>query len=137
IRILPRPGTSREDARERYLAKIRSAIDPIAMGLAVRDVRAAGLAASRGATDFGAFFTYFSCFLVLSAMMLAALFFKLGIEQRAREVGLLRAVGFTTSVVRRLFVGEALILSVLGSAFGLAGAIGYGYLMMAGLRTWW
>jgi ABC-type lipoprotein release transport system permease subunit len=137
IRIMPRPGTSLEDAREGYLAKLRSAIDPIAMGLMVRDVRATGLAASRGATDFGAYFTYFSFFLVLSAMMLAALFFKLGIEQRAREVGLLRAVGFTTSVVRRLFVGEALILSVLGSALGLAGAIGYGYLMMAGLRTWW
>ena len=137
IRIMPRPGTSIEDARDEYLAKLRSAIDPIAMGLTVRDVRAAGLEASRGATDFGAYFTYFSFFLVVSAMMLAALFFKLGIEQRAREVGLLSAVGFTTSVIRRLFVGEALILSVIGSALGLAGAIGYGYLMMAGLRTWW
>jgi putative ABC transport system permease protein len=137
IRIVPPPGASLEDARDQYLAKLRSAIDPVAMGLTVRDVRAAGLAASRGATDFGAYFTYFSFFLVLSAMMLAALFFKLGIEQRAREVGLLRAVGFTTPVVRRLFVGEALILSVAGSAIGLAGAIGYGYLMMAGLRTWW
>ena len=39
-------------------------------------------------------FVYFSFFLVVSALLLAALFFKLGIEQRAREVGLLRAVGF-------------------------------------------
>ena len=54
IRIVPRPGTSLEDAREGYLAKLRAAIDPIAMGLTVRDVRATGLAASRGATDFGA-----------------------------------------------------------------------------------
>ena len=54
-----------------------------------------GLAASRGATDFGEYFTYFSFFLVASALLLAALFFRLGVEQRAREVGLLRAVGFT------------------------------------------
>ena len=70
----------------------------MATGLAVRDVRSEGLAASRGATDFGAYFAYFSFFLVVSAIMLAALFFKLGIEQRVREVGLLRAVGFTTAL---------------------------------------
>src|SRR6185503_6702312 len=93
--------------------------------------------ASRGATDFGAYFTYFSFFLVVSAIMLAALFFKLGIEQRIREVGLLRAVGFTTSSVGRLFAAEALVLSVAGSILGVAGALAYGQLMMTGLRTWW
>ena len=69
-------------------------VDPLAAGLAVRDVRAEAIAASRGATDFGEYFVYFSFFLVVSALLLAALFFKLGMEQRAREVGLLRAVGF-------------------------------------------
>ena len=107
------------------------------MNLAVRDVRSEGLRASRGATDFGAYFTYFSFFLVVSAVMLAALFFKLGVEQRVREVGLLRAVGFTTPAVRRLFTAEALILSLVGSLFGVAGAVGYGHLMITGLRTWW
>ena len=103
----------------------------------VRDVRAEGLDASRGATDFGEYFTYFSFFLVVSALMLAALFFKLGVEQRAREVGLLRAVGFSTPAVRRLFIAEGLVLSVAGSLIGVVGALGYGQLMMTGLRTWW
>ena len=137
VRIMPRPGTSLEDARDQYVARLRSAIDPIANGLSVRDVRTGGLEASRGATDFGEYFTYFSFFLVVSAMMLAALFFKLGVEQRAREVGLLRAVGFTTPALRRLFIAEALVLSLAGSAIGVLGALGYGSLMMAGLRTWW
>ncbi len=39
------------------------------------------------------YFVYFSFFLVVSALLLAALFFKLGVEQRAREVGLLRVGG--------------------------------------------
>ena len=137
VRIMPRPGTSLEDARDQYVARLRSAIDPIANGVSVRDVRTSGLEASRGATDFGEYFTYFSFFLVVSAMMLAALFFKLGIEQRAREVGLLRAVGFTTPAVRRLFIAEGFVLSLAGSALGVLGAIGYGSLMMTGLRTWW
>ena len=109
----------------------------MAFGLAVRDVRTEGLAASRGATDFGEYFAYFSFFLVVSAITLASLFFKLGVEQRVREVGLLRAVGFAPAHVRRLFVGEAWRSRSLGSLIGVAGAIVYGALMMAGLRTWW
>ena len=94
------------------------------MGLTVRDVRAEGLAASQGATDFGEYFAYFSFFLVVSALLLAALFFRLGVEQRAREVGLLRAVGFSTPRVRRLFAAEGLLLAAIGSVIGIAGAIG-------------
>ena len=97
-------------------ARLRAALDPVAIGLTVRDVRAEGLAASRGATDFGEYFTYFSFFLVVSALLLAALFFKLGVEQRAREVGLLRAVGFSTAARAALFVGRRrCVLAVAGS----------------------
>jgi ABC-type antimicrobial peptide transport system permease subunit len=67
-----------------------------------------------GATDFGEYFVYFSFFLVVSAVVLAALFFKLGVEQRVREVGLLRAVGFGPAKIRRLFMSEALLLSAAG-----------------------
>ena len=57
-------------------------------------VRERALASAQGATDFGAYFTYFSFFLVVAALLLAALFFRLGLEQRAPELGLMRAVGF-------------------------------------------
>jgi ABC-type lipoprotein release transport system permease subunit len=137
VRVRPETGSSLEDTRSRYSAALRSAIDPAAAGLAVIAVREQGLAASRGATNFGEYFVYFSFFLVASALVLAVLFFRLGVEQRAREVGLLRAVGFSTPRVRRLFVAEGLVLAIAGSVIGIAGAIGYGALMMAGLRGWW
>ncbi len=114
-----------------------SRLDPLAFGFAVQAVRADSLAASGGSTDFGEYFAYFSFFLVASAILLAVLFFRLSVEQRAREVGLLRAVGFATSRVRRLFAAEGLLLALIGSAVGIVGAIGYGAAMMAGLRTWW
>jgi ABC-type lipoprotein release transport system permease subunit len=125
------------EARERYAERLRRAIDPVAMGFGVRDVRAQGLAASRGATDFGAYFVYFSFFLVVSALLLTALFFKLGVEQRAREIGLLRAVGFDEVDVNRLFIAEGVVLAGIGSVIGVAGAVGYARLMMHGLRSWW
>jgi ABC-type lipoprotein release transport system permease subunit len=132
-------GTSQAIASAGYQVteRLRAAIDPLASGLAIRDVRAEGLSASRGATDFGEYFVYFSFFIVVSALLLAALFFKLGIEQRAREIGLLRAVGFGPAAVRRLFLGEGSVLAAAGSVLGALAAVGYGWLLMAGLRSWW
>ena len=137
VRVAPAPGESPAGARDRLLSHLRAEIDPLSLGLSVREVRGDGLAASRGATDFGEYFTYFSFFLVVSALMLAALFFRLGVEQRAREVGLLRAVGFTAAGVQRLFLAEGFLLAAIGALLGIAAAVAYGAVMMIGLRTWW
>jgi ABC-type lipoprotein release transport system permease subunit len=137
VRVTPQPGEPLDRAGARFESRLRADIDPLALGLATRNVRAEQIAASRGATDFGEYFTYFSMFLVVSALLLAALFFRLGVEQRSREVGLLRAVGFTPAALRRLFGAEALLLAAVGSGLGAAGAVAYGSVMMAGLRNWW
>ena len=97
---------------------LRAAMDPLAMGIAVQPVRAQNLEASRGATNFGEYFVYFSFFLVVSALLLAALFFKLSVEQRIQEVGLLRAVGLKPAEVRRLFLGEGTVLALVGAGLG-------------------
>ncbi len=130
-------GQDLETMRRLYAGRLRGEIDPLAMGIAVRDVRAEGLRAAGGATDFGAYFLYFSFFLVVSALLLAALFFRLSMEQRAGEVGLLRAVGWNVPAVRRLFLREGFWLSLAGAGAGVLGGIGYGWVMMTGLRTWW
>ncbi len=138
LRIIP-PGepAALAVARDRYAEKLRAELDPSRMGLVIFPARAQGLEASRGATDFGEYFLYFSFFLVFSALLLTGLFFKLGIEQRLREIGILRAIGFPAATIRALFLSEGIILASAGSAVGLAGAVGYGALMMLGLRTWW
>jgi ABC-type lipoprotein release transport system permease subunit len=112
-------------------------MDPLQSGFSVYPARSQGLEASQGATDFGEYFLYFSFFLVVSALMLAGLFFKLGVEQRLREIGLLQALGFSAARIRIFFLSEGLLLACLGSIGGLAGALAYGALMIVGLRTWW
>jgi len=124
-------------ARESLAASLRNRIDPELAGFAVTDVRRRGLEASQGSTDFGEYFLYFSFFLIAAAILLAALFFRLGIEQRVREIGTLKALGFSRNFLLRIFLLEGAALSVAGSFLGLAGAIGYGGLMVIGLRTWW
>jgi ABC-type lipoprotein release transport system permease subunit len=137
IRVKPEAGQPLAAAHDAYTQRLRAAADPLALGIGVIDVRQQGLEASRGATDFGEYFVYFSFFIVVSALLLVALFFKLGIEQRVREVGLLRAVGFGPARVRWLFLQEGVLLAAVGSILGVFGAIGYAWLMMFGLRSWW
>ncbi len=137
MRVGAAGGTSLDSARDAFRANLRGALDPARAGLGVFAARAEGLQASRGATNFGEYFLYFSFFLVVSALMLAALFFRLGVEQRLREIGTLQAVGFPASRIRALFVGEGAALALAGSLLGLVGAYAYGWLVMHGLRTWW
>lgn len=137
MRFLPPPGADLTAAAQDFRARLRDALQPSQVGFVIIPVRAQGLEASRGAVNFGEYFVYFSFFIVVSAALLAGLFFRLGVEQRLREIGLLRAVGFPEHRIARLFLAEGAALAVLGSAMGLAGAIAYGALLIYGLRTWW
>lgn len=107
------------------------------LGLAFIPVKALGLQAAGGTTDFGGLFIGFSIFLIASAAILVRLLFKLGIERRASEVGLLQAVGFAPQRVARLLFLEGLLIVVVGSLLGLAAGMGYASLMIYGLKTWW
>ena len=124
----------RGDLEQPFAKSLRYAIHP---GFTVTAVRSQGLNASNGSTDFGEYFTYFSFFLMVSALMLASLFFRLGVIGRLREIGLLRALGFDERKIRTIFLLEGLFLSAAGSIIGMAGAVAYAGLIMYGLRTWW
>lgn len=137
IRISSPTDSSLDQTLDRYRQALQATLDPSTRGFNIMAVRQQGLEASRGATDFGEYFLYFSFFLVVSALLLAALFFKLGIEQRLREIGTLQALGFPAARIRALFLTEGLVLACAGSLLGLAGAVAYGYLILMGLRTWW
>jgi ABC-type antimicrobial peptide transport system permease subunit len=101
------------------------------------DVASQNAAASAGATDFGAYFSYFSFFLMVSALMLTALFFRLSIEQRLSQIGVLRATGYSVDTIRRLWLIEGGIVAIVGAAIGLLLAVAWAAFMMHGLGTWW
>ena len=137
IRFAAPDGTSADDLSARIASEIRSSIRPEALGVSVQQVRQLAAEASVGATDFGEYFTYFSFFIVVSALLLAVLFFRLGVEQRLRQIGIFRAAGFNLATIRRLLLTEATALAAIGGVIGIAGAVAYGRLIMHGLRTWW
>ncbi len=115
----------------------RLPLDPAAMGFVFQPVKRQGLAASAGATPFSILFLAFSSFLIFAAVMLVALLFRLAIERRAAEIGILLAVGFSRRAVGRLLVAEGLLVAAAGSALGVAAGVGYAVALLAGLQTWW
>lgn len=118
-------------------AAVTRAVGSAGAGLTVVDVRTQNIAASAGATDFGAYFSYFSFFLVVSALLLTALFFRLGVEQRLREIGVLRATGYSLRAIERVFIIEGVLVAIAGGVAGIGLAVAWAELMMYGLRTWW
>jgi putative ABC transport system permease protein len=50
--------------------------------------------------------------------------FTIAVDQRRREIGILRSLGVTSSGIQGMFLAEALLIGVLGSAVGIAA--GYG-----------
>jgi ABC-type antimicrobial peptide transport system permease subunit len=132
IRVRPLPGMTAET-----LAKQFDDLDPMAMGFVFQPIREMAVKASGGTTPFGVLFLSFSFFVIAAAVMLVLLLFRLGIQQRAKQLGLLMALGFRRRQVVRLFTVEGLIVAAVGSFAGVFGGIGYAALMLLGLRTWW
>lgn len=125
--------TTQTNFQRRLLEKIR----PEQVGLVFQPVKADGLAAATGSTDFSTLFIGFSLFLIVSAALLVGLLFRLGVEQRSSEVGVLLATGYSISTVRWRFMKEGGLIAGMGGLFGLGGGVAYAWLLMAGLRTWW
>jgi len=123
--------------RNAFETELTERLDPRQAGLMVRSLRAEGLEAARGATDFAGLFLGLSLFLIVAAALLAGLLFRLGVERRAGEIGLLRATGFPARRVRRRFLREGLVLATVGTVLGLAGGTVYAWALLAGLRSWW
>ncbi|QDT75033.1 FtsX-like permease family protein [Lacipirellula limnantheis] len=122
---------------ESVTSELQKRLDPAQMGMSLLSVRQNALAAASGTTPFDGLFLGFSFFLMASAVMLTALLFRLGIEQRAREVGLLEALGMPLKKLRRLLLAEASIVAAMGALIGVLLGAGYARLMVYGLNTWW
>lgn len=112
-------------------------LDPARLGLFFMDVRAPALMAGNPATDFGGLFLGLSFFLIVAALLLTALLFVFGIEQRAHEIGVLLAVGFSPSRVRRGFLTEAVLLATIGAVLGAVLGLAYTSGVLWALGTLW
>jgi len=128
---------------EQQAAEIETKITAIArkempsLGWREIPLRRQQLQAASGTTPFDALFLSLSFFVIIAALLLVALLFRLAIEQRADHWGLLLASGWTRSSVRRLLLLEGGVVSGIGATLGVGLGLLYAYAMISGLRSWW
>jgi ABC-type antimicrobial peptide transport system permease subunit len=127
------PGASADQVEK----QLRARIDPKSLGLYFQEVRKQALAAAENATDFGGLFLGLSFFLAAAALVLTAMLFSLGIEQRAEETGTLLALGIPPARVRRLYLAEGACLAAVGGGVGSAAGLVYTQLVLVALATVW
>ncbi len=127
------------DAADNVATRLRDAIAPAELGFLFRPIKRQALAASAGTTPFAGLFIGFSFFIIAAAVMLVALLFQLGIEQRASQIGVMLAVGLRRTLTGKLLSREGLIVAAVGGLAGIGLGIAYAWLMIAGLNSpaWW
>ena len=137
IRLGTAPDTDIQATRTLFETEFLKRIQPEQVGFQFLSPQAEGVQASSGATDFGMLFGSLSGFIIIAVALLIAMLFRVGVEQRSREIGLLQAVGYPLARIRRRFLYEGATVAGIGSLLGCLFAVGYAQLMIFGLQTWW
>jgi ABC-type lipoprotein release transport system permease subunit len=122
---------------QRLTEILRQAVDPTSGGLVFDSIRCRGQKAAAGMTDFGSLFAGLSMFLVGSALILTALTFHFAVERQIDQIGLLKAVGFTTGRIRWMYLAQGLILAGAGAILGVLLALVYTRLLIWALWSLW
>lgn len=80
---------------------------------------------------------FYSLIAALALPSLLALINTLAVSvlARTREIGMLRAVGSTRRQVKRMIMAESLLLSAIGTAFGIVAGLWLGYALVAAMAT--
>ena len=114
IAVLPAAGVSLPDLQERLTAVIADGKLAVLAGDDRGRAEASG--AVGGSDDLVALSAVFGGLAVMVAMFVVAGTLGLSVQQRHREMALLRAIGSTPGQLRRMILGETIVVAVLATA---------------------
>lgn len=117
--------------------RIEQIIDPFQLGFQINNVKEEGISAAKNGTDFSQLFIGLSFFIIVSGLLLTVLLFLYSLDHRMNQIGTLKAIGFSIRMIKKVFLFEMLLVSILGSALGLILSIGYNSLVFIGLNRVW
>jgi putative ABC transport system permease protein len=132
---LPASTISKTELESQVLAALHQSSNR--HGFEFRSVKRDGLQSAAGTTPFDGLFLGLSLFVIVAALLLVVLLYRLGLERRLPEIGTLMAIGFSRKSVAQVLVAEGGIVASGGAALGVLIGIAYAALMVFGLQTWW
>ncbi len=138
IRLAPgKENADLDRATADFERRLLRELQPEQGGFVFDAVRQRALESGSQGLDFGRLFLGFSTFIIAAALLLVGLLFRLNLDRRAEEIGLLLAVGWRRGSVRTLLLAEGTLLALVGGVLGTVAAVGYAWLMLEHLRYWW
>ena len=99
-----------EYSREELTSKLRKHLKAEDAGLVLRGLRLDAKQSLESPVDFGQLFMGFSFFVIAAVLAITGMLFNFSLEQRSGQIGLLRALGWKTQRIRRVFLGEGFSL---------------------------
>ncbi|WP_319481736.1 ABC transporter permease [uncultured Draconibacterium sp.] len=127
-------GSFNEDV---YKAEFARAISPADLGMIVEPIREQGVHAAQNGTDFSGLFIGLSFFILVASIILTALLFRLNLESRSTQIGLLVALGFQQKHIRSFYLSEGFVVSLFGGIVGLVISYFYTTLVFRILNSLW
>lgn len=129
--------SSQEISEQKLEEAIINELMPEDLGFRFQNVRSEGRRAASKGVDFGELFLSLSFFVIAAAILLMVLMYRLNMESRTHEVGLLFALGYSRKQILKLRIGESLVTVTLGSILGGFVGILYNQWMISGLNGVW
>jgi putative ABC transport system permease protein len=126
-------GTGMTEARE----IIRSAVSPVKLGFQVNELRDSGLRSAARGVDFGMLFGGLGFFVMLSGIMLFFLLQLFNMEKRSGQARLFSSLGYNRNVIRKIYLGEGMLVAFAGTIAGLLLAILYARIVHLALTGIW
>ena len=114
IDLVNSPGTPVDDLERRLRARLPAGIDPVRP-----EVRGRELENAVTAMRLGMLITSFTALLVGVYIILNS--FTISVNQRWKEIGILRALGVERGTIEAMFLCEALLIGVFASLAGIGG----------------
>lgn len=136
VRVTP-GGRALDGARKGFAARLLEHVSPGDVGVEVIAAREQALRSAEGSTDYATLFLSMSMFIIAAAAGLVGLLFRLGVQRRASQFGIMLATGVSSRKARRALLAEALVIMFAGAALGVPLGVGYAGFIIYSLQTWW
>ena len=112
-------------------------VDPSMLGFTLEATRSKGYEAAGSGVDFSQLFGGLSFFLLLAAIILSVLLFLLNIESRSEQLRTLVVLGIPLKTIRRIILGESMLVALAGALAGLLLAVVYNRLVFMAMNGVW
>jgi len=124
-------------SNDELAARLRENLKAEDAGLILRELRSDAKQSVESPVDFGQLFMGFSFFVITAVLAITGMLFSFSLEQRSKQIGLLRALGWKIRRIKMVFWGEGFAVAIIGSFIGVLMASLYGKAILNLLSGEW